>query len=139
MKSFTDNNNGTITDNQTGLMWLKNANEAGAMTWKNANEAGAMTWKNAMLWTKHLTYGQHSDWRLPTRFELESLLDYSQFNPALPQGHPFINVQSSYYWSSSTCAGHTLYAWYVYMFYGNVNYNGKSNVYYVWPVRGGKS
>ena len=128
MKRFTDNNNGTITDNQTGLMWLK-----------NANEAGEMAWKGAMLWTKHLTYGQHSDWRLPEVKELQSLLDYSQFNPALPQGHPFINVQSSSYWSSSTYAYYTLNAWNVDMDYGDVDGNSKSSNHYVWPVRGGKS
>ena len=128
MKSFTDNNNGTITDNQTGLMWLK-----------NANEAGEMAWKGAMLWTKHLTYGQHSDWRLPTRFELESLLDITKHNPALPRKHPFINVQSSNYWSSSTSAGYTNRAWYVNMDLGYVFNDVKSDVYYVWPVRGGKS
>ena len=128
MKRFIDNNNGTITDNQTGLMWLK-----------NANEAGAMTWKDAMLWTKHLTYGQHSDWRLPEVKELQSLLDYSQFNPALPQEHPFINVQSSYYWSSSTYANSTDYAWDVGMGNGYVSSSNESSSNFVWPVRGGKS
>ena len=33
---FTDNNNGTVTDNLTGLMWLKDANCFGLRTWAQA-------------------------------------------------------------------------------------------------------
>ncbi|MDR4498241.1 MAG: DUF1566 domain-containing protein [Candidatus Scalindua sp.] len=33
---FTDNGNGTVTDNRTGLIWLQNANVAGLRTWADA-------------------------------------------------------------------------------------------------------
>jgi hypothetical protein len=134
---FTDNGNGTVTDNLTGLIWLK-----------NANCAGYMNWNNALNFCKNLSSGSYGltdgsvagDWRLPNRKELLSLIDYSRYNPALPQGHPFTNVQSSWYWSATTYAIGTYYAWVVYMYYGNVYYNDKTDgSNYVWPVRGGQS
>jgi hypothetical protein len=83
---FTDNGNGTITDNFTGLIWLK-----------NANCFGSQIWANALTSANNLANGQCSltdgsvagDWRLPNVRELESLVDFGQFNPSLPLGHPF--------------------------------------------------
>lgn len=36
-----------------------------------------------------------SQWRLPNVRELQSLIDYGEYNPALPTGHPFTGVASS--------------------------------------------
>jgi len=47
-------------------------------------------------------------------------------------------VQSNYYWSSSSSAYDTSYAWIVYVWGGNVLYDFKALVYYVWPVRSGQ-
>ncbi|MCX5809727.1 MAG: DUF1566 domain-containing protein [Proteobacteria bacterium] len=78
-------------------------------------------------------------WRLPTRQELESLLDLNNYNPALPKNHPFINVQSNYYWSSSSYAGNTNGAWVVGMGSGYVGSSSKTyGNRYVWPVRSGQ-
>ena len=126
MNRFKDNNDATITDNKTGLMWSKDANQ------------GQMSWKEAMEHCQALKKAGHNDWRLPDRFELESLLDINQFGPALPEDHLFENVQSSDYWSSSTHAYDTNFAWSVFMLSGNVGNFSKSGHYYVWPVRGGR-
>jgi hypothetical protein len=117
---FTDNLNGTITDNLTGLIWLKDANCFGARTWAlalsdvnglNTGECG-------------LTDGSVAgDWRLPNLRELQSLVDYGQFNPALPLGHPFTNFQASFYWSSTTDAGNSGAAWDVVF---SIGFNGNS-------------
>ncbi|MCC6542908.1 MAG: hypothetical protein IT392_00200 [Nitrospirae bacterium] len=57
-----------------------------------------------------------------------SLIDRSKYGPALPSGHPFINVQSSYYWSSTTSTDYTDLAWIVHMWVGFVYTFPKSNV-----------
>jgi hypothetical protein len=134
---FIDNVNGTVTDNLTGLIWLKNANCFGTQAWKQAlSSANALASGGACSLTDGSAAG---DWRLPSRKELRSLADYSQVNPALPTGHPFIGMPVSNCWSSTTYASTTADAWYVDMYGGQVVSNAdKSNSYYVWPVRGGQ-
>ena len=97
-----------------------------------------MTWQEAMDYCNKLSYAGHCDWRMPSIAELTSLIDYTQYGPALPKGHPFIGVQASYYWSGSTYAEYTSYAWLVYMYDGFVNGGNKYSSYYVWPVRSGQ-
>ena len=131
----------TVTDNLTALMWTKDANLL----------HGEKTWQQALNYVKGMnnsTYDNfgYTDWRLPNRKELHSLTDYSRYNPALPSGHPFSNVQAYpyWYWSSTTCANnYTDEAWIISMENGYVEYGGKpySEVYggsYVWPVRAGQ-
>ena len=142
---FTDNNDGTVTDNLTGLIWLKNA---------NANN-GRMTWNAALDFANNLRSGnyglsdgsQAGDWRLPNRFELRSLLDLQYYDPALSntagteqwqEGEPFTNVQSYYYWSSTTNSDGPSNAWVVLLGYGSVEFDSKRDSDYVWPVRGGQ-
>jgi len=125
---FADHGDGTITDNLTGLMWTKNANLPG----------GTTNWQQALDYANNLTLAGYSDWRLPNRKELYSLQDFSRYDPALPAGHPFTNVQNSHYWSSTTYANFADRAWRVYMSYGVVYYLYKSYNTYVWPVRGGQ-
>ena len=105
---FTDNGN-TVTDNLTGLMWVKDAN---LMVTNNigfdddgTEDDGLVTWFHALEYALLLSsdsYEGFSDWRLPNNRELRSLVDYQYESPALPQGHPFTNVQNSYYWTSTT-------------------------------------
>jgi hypothetical protein len=131
---FTDNLDGTVTDNLTGLIWLKNANCFSSRTWTNAlSDCNSLANE-----TCSLTDGSSAgDWRLPNINELHSLVDPTQSNPALPVDYPFANVLSSSYWSSTTYASNPYYAWFVYMSYGNVNYANMDYSYYVWPVRSG--
>ena len=140
---FTDNNDGTVTDNQTGLIWLKEANCFGLRNW---NEA--LTDCNGLAsGSCGLTDGSNvGDWRLPSKKELISLTQDDYYNPALPnttgtgqwsEGDPFTNVQSFRYGSSTTCAFDTDFTWNVYVSYGEVSNGLKSNNSYLWPVRGG--
>jgi hypothetical protein len=126
-----------VTDNLTGLMW---AGEAGTPTFTGCT-GGTRTWQEALDYVACLntnSYLGHTDWRLPNRKELRSLADYSQFNPSLPSGHPFTNVQADGYWSSTTYASGTTAAWYVFMSDGYVSVFFKTVSYYVWPVRSGQ-
>jgi hypothetical protein len=140
---FTDNSNGTVTDNLTGLIWLKNANcteTVGGIT------GGLNTWADALTFCNNLasrncglTDGSAAgDWRLPNRNEMNSLIDSSRFNLALPAGHPFNNVQADYYWSATTYSYNTSSAWHLYLNDGNVDYYDKTYTDCVWPVRGGQ-
>jgi hypothetical protein len=140
---FTDNGNGTITDNLTKLIWMKNANAFGTKTWAQALTIAS----NLQSGDAGLTDGsQPGDWRLPNRKELESLVDCQFWDPPLPntlgtgkwaEGNPFQVVQSSSYWSSSTYADSTAYAWFAHFNDGYVNGYDKSINYYVWCVRAG--
>jgi hypothetical protein len=134
---FTDNGDGTVTDNVTGLIWLKNANCFGTQTWENAL-ANANTLASGSC---DLSDGSSvGDWRLPNLNELRSLIDPDRSkNPALPTGHPFTGVQlPSYYWSSTSYTDDPLKVWCVALYDGYVFYNYKSHVRIVWPVRSGQ-
>jgi len=130
---FTDNGNGTVTDNLTCLMWTKDANLP----------RGYLTWQSALDYVAGMNAGTYpnfgyTDWRLPNRKDFFSLIDHSQYNPALPEGHPFTNVQDTRYWSSTTYASYLGYAWIAPIWYGVVLADDKSGSSYVWPVRGNK-
>ena len=142
---FTDNGNGTVTDNLTGLIWMKNTSSYDSDIWTNA----LGTCNSLASPTPHLglTDGSKAgDWRLPNIWELQSLVDYERIGPALPAGHPLKNVQStaggpfSYYWSSTTnwAFARGLFAWVVNFHMGSGDPNEKINLGYVWCVRGGQ-
>ncbi len=152
---FTDNSNGTVTDNLTGLIWLKNASCANATrNWATAltdvaqlNTNGTMNSNNCGDTSNG---GSHqTDWRLPNVREQQSLVHYGVVNPAVPNtagtgkwaaGDPFTGGQSDYYyfWTSTPYADITSLAWYVYLGSGNVYVGDKTSSFYVWPVRGGQ-
>jgi len=141
---FTDNGNGTVTDNLTGLVWLKNANAFGSRIWATAlTDCATLNTGEAGLSDGSV----EGAWRLPNRRELLSLIDDGRYSPALcnaagtgqwTSGDPFTGVQSSYYWSSTSLADYTGLAWVVHLGYGYVHYDGKTITYYVWPVRSGQ-
>lgn len=89
-----------------------------------------MTWDEAMEYAKKQDIG----WRLPTIQELFSIVDYEQHNPAINKGI-FSGTNSSGYWSSTTLARNTSFAWYVVFYSGYVNSDYKTGKYYVRLVR----
>jgi hypothetical protein len=141
---FIDHGDGTVTDNLTGLMWMKDANTTEVMSWFDAIDfADNSTWGCNPECSSMLCY---DDWRLPNMRELSSLIDYSVNGPALPPNHPFINVivnngasGTNRYWTSTTTMpsnGYTGYAWSVELYAGTTSqHNFKPNLLYVWVVR----
>jgi len=96
---FADNQDGTVTDRLTGLVWLKNAGCFTPTTWNGALADANQLANGACGLSDGSTAGQ---WRLPNLNELESLIDVSASNPALPAGNPFNNVSNGIYWSSTS-------------------------------------
>lgn len=125
---FVDNGNSTVTDTATGLMWQKET------------APGTYTWQQALEYAENLTFpaNGYTDWRLPNINELQTLVDYSRYTPAIyPVFRPHTSNLSSY-WSSTTYASNTSYAWIVSFGYGSVYYDGKSKCYSVRAVRSGQ-
>ncbi|WP_069472838.1 Lcl C-terminal domain-containing protein [Candidatus Marithrix sp. Canyon 246] len=144
---FTDNGDGTVTDNRTCLIWLKDADCVGQRVWADVDtSAEVVTLINAASCDNYTA--SFNDWRLPTIQELASLVHYGYYNPAISNfaGDSqwqtgvigFSGVQTNDYWSSSTSANYTTFAWYLYLFNGNVYSSIKADAHYVWPVRGGQ-
>ncbi len=138
---FTDNGT-TVTDNLTGLIWAKDAGTpnfssctGGAMHWQGPDIPLPLEYVECLNANNYLNY---YDWRLPNINELQSLVDYSQYSPALPTGHPSsATVQSKHYWSSTAHSDSAGDAWSVDFYGGGVYYGDRPTGSFVWPVRGG--
>ncbi len=123
LASYTDNGNGTVTDNITGLIW------------QQAVPASTYTWEQAKAYCPTLTLAGHSDWRLPSRIELVSIMDFGQGHPKVDTTY-FPSTPSNYFWSSSPLAGSSSYAWRVGFSGGYTDPNNDvSNTYNVRCVR----
>ena len=111
---------------------------ADCSTWDDAQTRAAQLWDGSP-WegTAGLSDGSvEGDWRLPTKTELYGLANGIEA-VRCDNMRLFTGVQPHYYWSSTTNAFSTNYAWDVSMYYGSVNYYNKGSSDYVWPVRGG--
>jgi hypothetical protein len=97
--NFTDNGDGTVTDIDTGLMWQQ-----------HTAPEGLLNWQQALAYCENLTLGGHSDWRLPNRAELQTLMNYGMEYPSIDTNY----FSSTYdaYWSSTTQANNAVNAWY---------------------------
>jgi hypothetical protein len=123
--SFVDNGDGTVTDTSNGLMW------------QQATAPDTYTWQQALDYCEDLAFAGYSDWRLPNRNELQSLVDYSRYNPAIDTSF-FPDTQASTYRSSTTNAKYPNHAWLVDFYFGYVDDPDKDNNKYVRAVRAGQ-
>ena len=138
---FTDNQDGTVTDHLTGLLWLKNA---GALAPANYLTALAEAHQLANGVSGLTDGSQAGDWRLPNVNELASLVDISASQPALTPGFPFTGVSNGVYWTSTPVgAGNegTFFAWCIRMGDGAYNDDEVTNqmttgINAVWAVKG---
>jgi len=162
--SYTDNGDGTITDNNTRLMWEKKDDSGGihdqdnGYTWGMTSAPYTM---NGTMVTEFLAtlntspcFAGHCDWRIPNVKELQSIVDYEIPYPGPTVNAAFHNAagctactdvtrpscsctRSNYYWSSTTHRSNPSTAWFVHFFGGFVNGYNKSNSFAVRAVRGG--
>lgn len=118
-----------LLDKATGLIWTKNS----CLT------EFPLSWQEGLEFVEQMNvekrYGRN-DWRMPNRREMRSLIDHSSKKPALPLGHPFQNIFLGWYWTSTTAAIATRYAWYVHLEGGRMFYGNKDGYCWVWPVCG---
>ena len=155
---YIDNGDGTVTDTKTGLMWKK-CREGLSGSNCGQGEVKAYTWSEAIKKGKGAIFAGHSDWRLPTRKELRSLVycsngipqkeawdegcsgkddrggDYK--SPTIDQ-KAFPNTGNTFYWSSSPYARVSNRAWGVNFSYGYVSVLNEYNSYRVRLVRSGQ-
>lgn len=95
--SFTDNGNGTVTDNVTQLTWQK-------------ADVGELTWDNAVARAANQTTGGFNDWRLPTPTELFSLMNHNRAAPALDPT-VFTSSAAEYWWTSDIYGSDATRVW----------------------------
>lgn len=130
---FIDNGDGTITDNASGLMWVKDPSQLGGAFGTPGNPS-LMKWNNAIDECLALSYAGHNDWRLPNVKELITIIDYGTKDPSIDEN--FFVCITYPYWSSTTYFGVTSGAWYVYFHHGDVQTEIKGlGSFYVRPVR----
>jgi hypothetical protein len=146
---FTNMSDGTIRDNDSGLIWLKDAN---CYDLAGKDSDGKANWHAALEAAAALSHGkcglkdgsEAGDWRLPTKAEWEAFMSTVYDFPALvntvgdaqwSEGDAFAGVQSSSYWSSTEYA--QTRTWRAFMDVGLMNHTFNQNdfIAYVWPVR----
>jgi len=123
--SYTDNGDGTVTDNVTSLMW------------QQEDDNTTRIWDDANTYCNDLTLADYYDWRLPSAYELMSIVNCDTYSPSIDTTY-FPGTSASCYWSSTTYAGNSSYAWSVAFFSGTVYYSVKTNNDYVRCVRAGQ-
>ena len=109
-QSYVDNSDGTVTDSKTGLMW------------QQADDGTMRNWSTAVQYCADLDLGGHTDWRFPRVDELFTIVDYSTYGPAI---EPIFDCNSNDYWSGSTHAEVSTYAWCASFYNGCVYGNDK--------------
>jgi len=134
--SFKDNGNGIVTDQTTNLMWQQcpyGLSGAGCATATSSQ----ITWDNSIVYCEGLLLGGYKDWRLPNVKELKSIAEITTYGPAIDTTY-FPNTASENYWSSTSCARNTTFAWYVNFNEGYAWNTSKTNIltYHVRCVRG---
>jgi hypothetical protein len=162
---FVDNGDGTVSDKWTGLMWEKKSDDGSVHDWDNsytwcANDNGDFECdspgfpQDGTVFTEFLAtlngqpFAGHSDWRLPTIDELETLRDLERFNPAMDpvfdsNCRPGCVVTQcscsgfNLYWSATSDARDGSSAWYVFFDLGEPGLNDKTGSGHVRAVRSG--
>jgi hypothetical protein len=157
---FNVNGDGTLTDNQSGLMWeLQTSTCGGEITCVNntyvwsasANSSAA----DGSLYTTFLAtlnsdvssdgnstcFANHCDWRIPSIAELKTIVESTA--TGCGSGSPCIDpvfgpTQANFYWSSSSSRSIASLAWFVTFLNGGIEVDSKTSGHYARAVRSGR-
>jgi hypothetical protein len=129
---FVDNQDGTVTDTCTGLMWQKDTADTNGNGSIGAEHG--LDWQGALKYCESLDFAGHDDWRLPNVRELQSIADYGRYEPSID---PVFGAVSSGYWSSSAYVSNAIGAWGVLFDVGYVVVGEGFGEAYVRAVRSG--
>jgi hypothetical protein len=138
---FAENDDGTVTDTSTGLMWEQKMPDTmnSRFSWQDAlSYCENLILNNDGEWTSgdpNASGAKYDDWRLPDVNELKSIVDYDLFNPTIDP--VFEYTEPSLYWSSTTSYGTPYFGWYVNFYDGSVSMEMKIEEFLIRAVRGG--
>jgi len=136
VRSYSVNSDGTINDVMLNLMWQNDYSDNKGFA--TNGEVPDINQTKATSYCTAIDLAGHNDWRLPTRRELQSLVDYSKLYPGPVIADAFVTTTQTddWYWTGSDYAAVTTGAWLVNFSYGHVYANDKSYTFYVRCVRG---
>jgi hypothetical protein len=118
-------NGAAVLDKETGLVWEKDPSSVKQRALDGIGNC----------YTKDV--GGRKGWRIPSIEELNSLVDTTTINPALPSGFPFGNIQLGWYWTVNINLKNNQQVWYVDFASGNSGTDFKTSARFIWCVRGG--
>ena len=138
--AFTENGDGSVTDNNTGLMWQQ-IDDGNTYNWFESTGTADATYNPsaAINVCGNFTLGGYNDWRLPSKKELISIADYGSYYPAIDSS-VFPSTKTASYWSATPYTVWGGHAWHVSFIDGFFDYfdnsvPSKNNEYYVRCVR----
>jgi hypothetical protein len=120
---YIDHENGTITDQLTGLIWQK------------VPLTDTLTWEQSLYYAENLSLAGNSDWRVPNIKEVQSLNDEALVNPSVNTLF-FTTIGLKKYWSSTSLPNQTSQAWYFDTRYGITSHDVKTKALNLLCVRG---
>lgn len=120
-----DSTGDCMTDNLTAVIWIRSPTSGG-------------TWQQALNFANNLDACGFTDWRLPSRKELRSLIDYGDNSLAWLLSQGFKNLYAGDHWSSTTVAGDATQAWSLILINGVVLTESKTTYNHIWAVRAGR-
>lgn len=138
LMSFNDNGNDTVTDNNTGLIWQKRDYNGYYANWYKASGTYDATYNpSSQNICGNLVLGGQSDWRLPSKLELMSLVNYGVPSYGLKINTTYFpNAEPWGYYTATTFAGNPDEAWGVSFNNGGVGVSNKSSKNFIRCVRG---
>jgi hypothetical protein len=138
-----------VKDNVTGLIWEVKTDDNGIHDKDNTYRWGGKTaqgsgfgtyypdWDTLVDGSNNASLCGYTDWRVPTRQELEGLVNFSRFNPSIDMNY-FPNTPTSVFWSASPIANVSGGAWDVSFNGGNSGYGNRDFNKHVRLVRSGQ-